>query len=365
MKILHVVHSLGAGGMENGVVNLARGLAGEFETHVLCISHRGEFAGRLDAAQVTALGKGEGFSWAAVGQLAAFLLRHRPALIHTHNLGPLLYSALATLGGRWMPIVHGEHSLLTDAETTPTKLRQRRRFYRACRVVHTVAPVVRDQLLALDCVPRRLEVIPNGVDTARYSPGDPAAARAALGLPAEGRYLGIVARFGRHKGHLALIEAFDALARQHLDARLLIVGGGGPMEADVRTAAARCASAARIHFTGLLADPLPAYRALDLLVVPSTNEGMANAALEAMACGVPVLGNTGCGHETIIDSSTDGVLADLRHPAGLAAEIGKLLVDPTRLAALGAHARAKVGASFSIGAMMDAYAALYRSINHP
>lgn len=357
MKIVHVVHSLAAGGMENGVVNLARGLAPEFETHIVCLTRRGEFAERLPAEQVTALGKADGFAWSAVAQLGWHLLRLRPHLVHTHNLGPLIYAALATAGGRLFPILHGEHSLLTADETAPRKLAQRARLYRACRAVHTVAPIVREQLLSLGLKPRRLEVIPNGVDATRFTPGDRTATRRALGLPEDGTFLGIVARFGAHKGHAALIEAFERLA--HPSARLLIVGSGGPLEAEVRTLAA---NSARIHFTGYLADPLPAYRALDLLVIPSTNEGMANAALEAMACGVPVLGNIGCGHDAIITPDHDGVLADLREPAALAAQLTRLLAAPDRLAALGSAARSKVGASFSIGSMMTAYGALYRSL---
>lgn len=343
-------------------MNLVCGLSGEFHSHVLCLSRRGEFADRLQPAQVSALGKAEGFSWRTVAQVAAFLFRQRPDVIHTHNLGPLLYATLATAGGRLGAIVHGEHSLLTEAETAAGKLNQRRRFYRACRAVHTVAPIVRDQLLALDCAPRRLEVIPNGVDVGRFSPGDRAAARGAIGIAHDGPLLGIVARFGRYKGHLELIEAFQHTAAQHPAARLLVVGSGGPLETAVRDAAAHSAVLERIHFTGFVSDPVPVYRALDLLVVPSTNEGMANAALEAMACGVPVLGNTGCGHEAMIDSGSDGVLADLRHPAALAAQMSALLADRARLAVLGASARSKVGESFSIGAMLRAYAALYRSI---
>jgi len=364
LKIVHVVHSLAAGGMENGVVNLARGLAGTFDTQIVCLTRRGEFADRLAPQQVTALGKGEGFSWGTVARLAWLLLRLRPDVVHTHNLGPLLYTALATAGGRTSSILHGEHSLLTEAETQPEKLRQRARFYRSCRAVHAVAPVVREQLVALGLQARRLEVIANGVDTRRFTPGGRATARHALGVPGEGALLGMVARFGAHKGHMTLIEAFEALAQSQPEpsARLLIVGSGGPLEAQVRERAARSPVGEKIHFTGFLADPVAAYQALDLLVIPSTNEGMANAALEAMACGVPVLGNTGCGHEAIIDHDREGVLADLRTPAALAAEMGRLLPSPARLAELGRAARVKVDATFSIDAMMAAYGGLYRSL---
>lgn len=351
--------------MENGVVNVVRGLDGAFDSHVICLTRRGEFAERLAPGQVTALGKGEGFSWAAVARLGWHLLHLRPDLVHTHNLGPLIYSALATAGGRLFSILHGEHSLLTPAEITPEKLAQRARLYRSCRAVHAVAPVVREQMHELGLKPARLEVIPNGVDTRRFISGDRAAARRSLGLPEDGAFLGIVARFGPHKGHGTLMEAFETLGESHPHARLLIVGGGGPLEQEVRERASRSPASARIHFTGFLADPLPAYQSLDLLVIPSTNEGMANAALEAMACGVPVLGNTKCGHEAVIAHGREGVLADLRSPSALAREIAPLLDSPARLAEFGRAARIKVDESFSIDAMMAAYGGLYRSLARP
>ncbi len=363
MKILHVVDSLSPGGMENGVVNLIRGLAPEFEGHVACLTRRGAFAERLPAPErVVVLGKTARFTPLAAWRLAGHIRRLRPAVLHTHNLGPLIYATLATLGGRLCPILHGEHSLLTDAEKTPRKLRQRQRFYRACRAVHAVAPVIRDELFALGCAHPHFHVIPNGVDTARFSPGDRSAARRELGLPDDGSLLGLIGRFGPQKGHAALIEAFESVVRTRPDCRLVFVGGGGPCEEAIRARAARSAASAHIHFTGLLADPLPAYRALDLLVIPSTNEGMSNAALEAMSCGVPILGNTGCGHETLIANGREGVLADLRDPSALAREIARLLDAPARLVEFGHAARVKVDDSFSIGTMLASYGELYRSL---
>ena len=362
MKVLHLVDSLEPGGMENGVVNLVRGLDPGFEGHVACLRRRGAFAERLPVPErVAALGKGNGFSPAVVLRLFLRLQKLRPAVLHTHNLGPLIYATLATLGGRLCPIAHGEHSLLTADEKSLRRLRQRRRLFGQCRTVHTVAPQVRDELVALHCQHRDLRVIANGVDTRRFAPGDRAAARRQLSLPEEGSFIGIVGRFGPYKGHAVLLEAFAQFSTQRPDAHLLIVGAGGPRETAIREQAASHPAAARIHFTGLLDDPVPAYCALDLLALPSTNEGMANAALEAMACGIPVLGNPGCGHEFFIESGHDGALADLRTADALAGELQRWLAQPDCLARLGAQAREKVAARFSLETMMSAYAALYRA----
>jgi glycosyltransferase involved in cell wall biosynthesis len=361
VKILHLVDSLEPGGMENGVVNLIRGLSPEFESHVACLTRRGAFAERVPAPEhVFALGKTGGFSPLVVWRLFRNLVRLRPAVLHTHNLGPLIYAGLATAWGRVCPILHGEHAMFTEEEKSERRLKQRRQLYRVCRAVHVVAPAIRDELLAFDCPHSSLHVIQNGVDTDRFSPGDRPAARVRFGLPAEAMVLGIVGRFGPHKGHLPLLEALASLPP---NCHLLIVGGGGPQEQRVRAAAATSPAAARIHFTGFLAEPVEAYRALDLLVIPSTNEGMANAALEAMACAVPVLGNTGCGHEAILASEREGKIADLRSPEALAAEITRLVAQPALLCEMGRRARARVCDAFSIRTMLDAYARLYRDVS--
>lgn len=363
MKILHLVDSLEPGGMENGVVNLIRGLRPEFEGHVACLTRRGAFAERVPEPQrVFALGKKGGFSPLVVWRLLRSLVRLRPAVLHTHNLGPLIYAGLATAGGRLCPILHGEHAMFTEDEKSARRLKQRRSLYKTCRAVHVVAPAIREELLAFACPHSSLHVIPNGVDMERFSPGERAAARSRFGLPAEGTVLGIVGRFGPHKGHLALIEAFATLPAS---CHLLIVGGGGPKEQEVHKAAAASLVAARIHFTGFLAEPADAYRALDLLTIPSTNEGMANAALEAMACAVPMLGNTGCGHEALIENGREGIIADLRSPTALAREIARLIAQPALLCEMGARARARVCDAFSIRTMLDAYARLYRDVSRP
>ena len=364
MKILHVVNSLEPGGMENGVVNMARALEPRgFEVQVACLERRGAFAERLPHPErVSVLGKADGFSPRAALRLAREISRLRPAVVHSHNLGALIYASLATAGGHRAALLQGEHSQLTADELTPRRLRQRRWLYLACRAVHTVAHPMRDELLALGFSAEKISVIPNGVDTAHFAPGDRTPARRALALPADAVCIGIVGRFGPFKRHEILLGAFDEIAPHWPAAHLVIAGTGGPAEAAVRARAQAGPHATRIHWLGFQSDPRACYQALDLLAIPSVNEGLSNVALEAMACGLPVLANTGCGHERIIASGDDGLIADLATPAALAAQFTALLAQPERLADFGAKARAKMLRDFSLGAMADAYERLYRSL---
>ena len=361
--VLHVVTSLDPGGMENGVCNLANGLSAfGFETHVACLERRGAFADRLPApGNVHVLGKRGGFSLRAVWALMRTLRRLRPHIVHTHNLGPLIYTAIATFGGRTYSILHGEHSRLAPWELAPRRLRQRHNLYRACRAIHTVSQSQLDELLQLDFPQEKLSAIANGVDTTHFSPANRAAARTALGLPADATVLGLVGRFGPFKRHDVLLAAFEELAPRHPQARLLFIGGGGSEEDRIRKLVAASPHGARVHLTGFQSNPAPLYNALDLLVIPSVNEGMSNAALEAMACAVPVLGNLSCGHEQLLTSGREGVLADLSTVPGLCAALDGLLADTQALVDMGRHARTTLELRFPLKAMMEAYAQLYRA----
>lgn len=365
IKILHAVISLNPGGMENGIANIARALPPEaFEIHVCCLESSGAFAARLPQPEnVHVLHKPPGFSPRAVWDLHRVIRRVQPHIIHTHNLGPLIYAGLLKNLGCRTPLLHGEHHLLTAEECSPRRLRQRAWFYRSCAQIHTVAAGVRRQLLELGFPAAKITTLVNGVDSTRFQPGDKSAARQHLGLAAANDFvLGMVGRFVPVKCHTLLIEAFTRLARTHANLQLLLIGAGGSEEQLLRAQAAASAAAARIHFTGFQTDPLPYYHALDALVVPSAQEGMSNVVLEAMACGVPVLANPVGGNLELICHGQDGWLGGLETVEKLQAELERLIPRRDRLAQWGQAARTKIVRHFSLDCMMENYRRLYQTL---
>lgn len=362
MKILHVVFSLDPGGMENGIVNLASHLPpADFTVGFACLSRPGALAARLPGrCPVRAFGRRGGFSFGAWWHLRRLLGEMRPDVLHTHNLGPLIYGALAAVG-RPTTIIHGEHAELTAADLRPRRLRQRRVLYRFCRRVHVVSSGLRDQLQALGLAGQQLVTILNGVDTDRFQPAPQAAIRQRLGLAADGPLIGMVGRFGPFKRHRLALDGFAAFRAAGGRARLLLVGAGGPEEPTVRQAAAASPWRDDIHFAGFQLDPVPWYQAMDLLLIASTNEGLSNAMLEAMACGVPVLTHATCGCREVVTDGADGIIARLDDAPAVADALAAALRDPDRREQLGAAARLTVARRFSLRAMVDHYADLYRS----
>lgn len=365
IKILHLVDSLEPGGMENGIVNVAARLdPGKFDIHVCCLSQRGAFAERMPCPdQVGSLDKSPGFSMATVKALKKQISDINPHLLHTHNLGPLIYGSLASGFGRRLPILHGEHGQLDKHHLTRKRLWQRKALYRACQRVHTVSESLRRDLVGWGFPAGKITAVTNGVDIDRFQPAeDKRLARLALGLPESGILLGMAGRFSEFKGHMLLLDAFEFLCEAGAGLHLLLLGAGGSEEERVLARAEGSPFAERIHALGHQPRPEDFYQAMDLMVFPSTHEGLSNAVLESMACAVPVLASEACGNDEAIKNEENGFLKRIDSVELLSDAISKVLDDPNALATIGNKARQHMLERFSINSMVEGYRKLYREI---
>ncbi|WCJ60879.1 glycosyltransferase [Fontisphaera persica] len=362
--ILHVVFSLEPGGMENGLVNVARRLdPQEFAVHVGCLERAGEFLRRLPPSiGVTVLGKRGGMSPVAMMKLRGLLHQLQPAVIHTHNLGPLFYTAMANGLGPKAPLLHGEHGMLTPREQRGWRYWLRRVLYPCCTAVHTVSETLLQYYQAQGFRHPRMISILNGVDAERFQPGDRAAARQAIGLPVQAVVLGMMGSFQRRKRHKEVLSAFQMIAGDFPHLHLLLVGARGPESEIISQAARSGPHGQRVHLHPYQEDPRPFYQAMDLLIVASENEGLSNAALEAMASGVPVLAGEACGNAEIITPGKNGWLARLDSAESIAQTLRQCLALPEALTNFGRQARETVMQRFRVEDMAARYAQLYREL---
>ena len=198
--------------------------------------------------------------------------------------------------------------------------------------------------------PDRVEIVPPGVDHAFFSPGSRRGARRALSLPDQSPVLLFVGRIQPLKGLDVAIRACAQVRERRGDARLVVVGGPSGVDgerelASCRELAARLGIADSIHWV----NPQPHhalstyYRAADVVVVPSRSESFGLVALEAAACGVPVVAADVGGLATIVVDGVTGHLVDGRDPDDYAAAVEVILDDPDGAASAGrraaAHAR--------------------------
>ncbi len=194
----------------------------------------------------------------------------------------------------------------------------------------------------------RLQVIPNSVDTARFGPS-PArrdAARRAMGIPEHALVLGAVGRLSAQKRPQALISLFCTLRRQ-FDGMYLVLVGSGPLEQELRRQVAAADVAQYVVFTGQRTDIETLLPAFDLHLLLSRNEGFGIATIEAMACGVPVVGTDVPGTADILRHSRGGILVPPDDAPATAALVSELLRDPRRRAEMARHACAEARANYA------------------
>lgn len=186
----------------------------------------------------------------------------------------------------------------------------------------------------------RIEVIPPGVDHAFFSPGDRNGARFALGLSADHPIFLFVGRIQPLKGVDVAVRALGELNR--LDAELVILGGPSGQEgaAEFRRVQALVVDLgleSQVRFV----EPQPHhllsswYRAADAVLVPSRTESFGLVALEASACGIPVIAAAVGGLQTLVTHGVNGFLVDERLPSAYAKYVSALLDDPNMADAMG------------------------------
>ena len=208
----------------------------------------------------------------------------------------------------------------------------------------------------------RLHVIYNGIDLEDFHPAlrdrHRSGQRARLGIAAdEMTYLLVGSGFER-KGVPRLLEAFARLRDKR--SRLLVVGADRRIGALLRRADA-LGLGGRVRFAGPQDEVRPWYAAADCFVLPTLYDPFPNAALEALACGLPVITSASCGAAELIAEGENGYVCDALDVSALADRMQR--IDPAAAVAMGARARASV-VSLGIAAMAQRLVALYRSLLH-
>jgi D-inositol-3-phosphate glycosyltransferase len=189
--------------------------------------------------------------------------------------------------------------------------------------------------------PTRIEIVPPGVDHAFFSPGGRQGARQALRL-GDHPVLLFVGRIQPLKGADVAIAALAELSRDHPGALLLVVGGAsgqdGPAEeVHVRRLVDELGVGDRVRFVPPQPHHLLStyYRAADLCIVPSRSESFGLVALEAAACGTPVVAADVGGLTTLVDHGRTGFLVDERDPVTYAAYADRILRERAVAEAMG------------------------------
>ena len=186
-----------------------------------------------------------------------------------------------------------------------------------------------------DADPSRIRIVAPGVDHAFFGPGDRGQARRALGLPQHGPQLLFVGRIQPLKGVSVAVRTLAALSDERPDARLVIVGGPSGPQGDAEVArtislVAELGLEDRVVFVPPRPHELLStyYRAADGCLVPSRSEAFGLVALEAAACGTPVVASDVGGLRSLIDHGRTGYLVEDPTPEAFAAWVRQILAEP-------------------------------------
>jgi D-inositol-3-phosphate glycosyltransferase len=276
-----------------------------------------------------------------------------PLVQSMHTLGRVKNAALA-MGDAAEPDVRirGEAEVVATAD---------------CLVANTDEEAT--QLIGLyDADPARVATVNPGVDLAVFQPGSQQAARQRLGLPADGVVLMFAGRVQPLKAPDIVLRAAAQLIRDDpgLARRLCVAFVGGPSGTGRADPDGLLELAASLGVPGIvrLEPPCPQreladwYRAATVVMVPSYSESFGLVAVEAQACGTPVIAASVGGLRTAVRHGVSGVLVDGHHPASYARAVRDLITEPGRLARLSAGARehaSRFGWSVTVDALLQVY----------
>lgn len=314
LRITQIVETLERGGLERVVVDLCKGLADEkHDVDVVCLFRRGVLADELESAgiQVSTLHKKDGIDLQCAAALRKHLKRRQSDVVHSHNAMAGYYSRFTTLGAlsaRWINTRHGMGSLSGKS--------RKERLYRACvryydRVAFVCEAARRAFMTAGVVGAERSIVVPNGIDTLRWSPVASerrATLRAGLGIATGALVVGSVGRLNWTKNHASLVRCYQEVFPDPASSdRLVLVGDGEERSAIVRVAA-ECGIGSKVLLLGDRSDVNDLLPTFDIFACSSRTEGYSMALLEAATCGVPTVATAVGGNAEIVQHEVSGFI---------------------------------------------------------
>jgi glycosyltransferase involved in cell wall biosynthesis len=231
--------------------------------------------------------------------------------------------------------LHGSDMNVVASMKGPRAL-LRRALPRAARVV-AVSRALAQQAVELGVPADRVDVVPNGIDTALFFPRPRAAARAELAVAPTDRLVLYVGNLQRAKGVGDLLAAFELVASKDSRARLCIVGDG-PLRRTCQRFGQRHSCRVRVVGTQPMREVPRWLAACDVLALPSWSEGTPNVLLEARACGRRVVATRVGGIPDIVSETVAGELVPPRDPVVLSRALRRALstaYDPVAVASSG------------------------------
>lgn len=297
----------------------------------------------------------------AAWRLSRLLRERRPDIIHAHDAHAVAMTALAlSLGGATLPtrFIASRRVIYHIGKNAFSRWKYRQVDRFVCSSSYIRSVLVGDRI-----PPERLDVVRDGVDLEGVQTAPPVNLHKTFWLPHGAPIVGNVAALDPDKGQRYLVDAAQLVVRKVPDARFLIVGQGD-LEQTLRAQIKQLNLEKHVILTGFRSDVLSLHKGFDIFVMSSVSEGLGTSALDAMACGRPVVATEVGGLPEVVDHRETGLLVSARDPVSLAEALIELLQDRSLRERYGGAALERAHERFSADRMVEETVEVYRRVAH-
>ena len=303
---------------------------------------------------------------AALWKLVALLRQEQPHIVHTHTSKAGVLGRLAARIAGVPVIVHTPHGHVFYGHFGSIS------SWVFLQIERALAWIT-DELIALTTAEKtehlergvgcadRFAVIPSGIDIDRFKQARTAGKVIPewFDCPPNATVIGSVGWLTDIKGHRFVVDAVAQLKPEHPHLHLVIVGSGDQHDALLHQAK-KVGINDSVHLIGHREDVEACLAGMDGFVLPSLNEGMGRALVEAMAAGLPVIASSVGGIPALIEDENNGLLVPAGDSLALAGALRRILSDPHWACTLGQNAMQSIRTGFGVPAMVQAIESIYR-----
>ena len=362
MVSLHVDTARTWRGGQNQVLLTVLGLRARGHRVTLVVHPDGELRRRAaDAGEVVPLAPRMEMDLAAAWKLSRLLRERQPDIVHAHDAHGVATAALAvSLAGAAL------RTRLVVARRVDFHIGRNafsRWKYRQVDCFICASAFIKSMLIDDGLPADRITVVYEGIDLAQVAAAPPLNVHTEFWLPHNAPVVGNVAALVPHKGQRFLIDAAARVVRKVPDARFLIAGEG-ELEDTLRHHIKHANLEKHVLLTGFRSDVLSLHKGFDVFVMSSISEGLGTSALDAMACGRPVVATRVGGLPEVVDHRETGLLVAARDPSSLADAIIELLQDQGLRERYGHTALERAAQRFNADRMVDETVETYRRVAH-
>lgn len=362
--ILHIIDTTGPGGAETVFIDLASRLPKDKYRSVVVIRGKGWVYDELcrHSIEPILLDARGSFNLKYLLGLRRIIRDEKVDVIQSHLLGACVYSSLAGLltGTPVIATFHGEVDIGEDERFKALKFGA---INLGAKNVIAVTDSLRDDLLnRTSLAQKKIKIIYNGVDTAKFIRPRSSAIREKFGWHKDELIIGSLGNIRSAKGYDILLQTAALLQNSNKSFRFVIAGGAKEKDKLLIKLMAKREELAledKVHFLGFIDDPAEFLASIDFFLSSSISEGLPLSAIQAMVAELPMIVTRCGGYEGLISDHENGMLVKVSDPQALADTIDRVANDAALQSKIASNAKRYAMSTFDVQVMLDAYQSVY------